>query len=50
MSDKEIRKYLMFSKKNRIPKNEAVQRVTKIHQLSVEDYKRALLVATEVYG
>ena len=50
MSDTQIRKYLIFAKKNNVKKNEAVKRLVTVHKLSTEEYKRAIIIAGDIYG
>ena len=50
MTEKEIRKYLLFNKKNKVQKAEAVKRLVTVHKLSIEEYRKAVLIADEVYG
>ncbi|MEI7751589.1 MAG: hypothetical protein WCJ71_05795 [Candidatus Omnitrophota bacterium] len=50
MTDNEIRKYLLFTKKNGVPKNDALRRLATVHKLNIEEYKQAVVIAKTVYG
>lgn len=50
MSEKEIRKYLVFSKKSKISKNEALHRLVRVHKLTPDKHAVATAVAEKVYG
>lgn len=50
MSDNEIRKYLVFTRKNKINKNDALRRLAVVHKLNITEYKSAVAIADQVYG
>lgn len=50
MNEKDIKKYMAFSKKSKIPLEEAVKRYALVHQVKkVDDYRVVLGLAEMVY-